>query len=102
MPLRLLADVEEGDGPNQVLRENGQRRIVVQANGDGKRDMSAIVADVRRILATAQLPAGYSTQLAGTFTAQEEAASLSASCRWSRSRSCSWSSISVTSRPCSL
>ncbi len=29
VPLRLLAKVEEGEGPNQIQRENGQRRIVV-------------------------------------------------------------------------
>jgi heavy-metal exporter, HME family len=74
VPLRLLARVEEGDGPNQVLRENGQRRIVVQANGDGRRDMAAIIADVRRVVAATGLPSGYTTQLEGTFRAQEEAA----------------------------
>ena len=74
VPLRLLAKVEEGDGPNQIQRENGQRRIVVHANGDGRRDMAAIVADVRRIIAETQLPSGYTTQLEGTFRAQEDAA----------------------------
>jgi HME family heavy-metal exporter len=74
VPLQYLARVEEGDGPNQILRENGQRRIVVSANGDGKRDMAAIVADVRRIVAETELPRGYITQIEGTFKAQEEAA----------------------------
>ena len=75
VPLRLLAKVEEGDGPNQIQRENGQRRIVVHANGDGRRDMAAIVADVRRILADTQLPSGlHARSSTGTFRAQEEAA----------------------------
>ena len=74
VPLRLLAKVEEGDGPNQIQRENGQRRIVVHANGDGRRDMAAIVADVRRVIAETQMPSGYTTQLEGTFRAQEDAA----------------------------
>jgi HME family heavy-metal exporter len=73
VPLRLLARVEEGEGPNQILRENGRRRIVVSANGDGKRDMAAIVADIRRVVATTELPLGYSAELHGTFRAQEEA-----------------------------
>ncbi len=73
VPLRMLAKVEESDGPNQILRENGQRRIVVSANGDGRRDMAAIVADVRRLIGEMDLPRGYVTQLEGTFTAQEEA-----------------------------
>jgi HME family heavy-metal exporter len=74
VPLRLLAKVEESEGPNQILRENGQRRIVVQANGDGRRDMSAIIADVRRVVSATELPSGYVTRLEGTFRAQEEAA----------------------------
>ena len=74
VPLRLLARVEEGEGPNQILRENGQRRIVVSANGDGRRDMAAIVADIRQAIAATPLPSGYTVQLHGTFRAQEEAA----------------------------
>jgi len=73
VPLRMLANVEESDGPNQILRENGQRRIVVSANGDGVRDMAAIVVDVRRIISETGLPRGYATSLEGTFKAQEEA-----------------------------
>jgi HME family heavy-metal exporter len=74
VPLRLLATLEEGEGPNQILREGGQRRMVVQANGDGRRDMAAIVADIRRAIADVPLPSGYVAQLHGTFRAQEEAA----------------------------
>jgi HME family heavy-metal exporter len=74
VPLRLLAKVEEGDGPNQILRENGQRRIVVRANTDGVRDMSAIIADIRETTSKTELPSGYITQIDGTFRAQEEAA----------------------------
>ncbi|MGE0769204.1 MAG: efflux RND transporter permease subunit [Hyphomicrobiaceae bacterium] len=73
VPLRMLANIEESDGPNQILRENGQRRIVVSANGDGERDMAAIVADVRRVVSETDLPRGYVTTLEGTFKAQEEA-----------------------------
>ena len=75
VPLRRVADVVETDGPNQVLRENGQRRIVVLANSDGT-DMAAIVAAVRRQIADTQFPTGYFTHLEGTFQAQEEASRL--------------------------
>jgi|EndMetStandDraft_8_1072994.scaffolds.fasta_scaffold04645_2 HME family heavy-metal exporter len=74
VPLRLLAKVEESDGPNEIQRENGQRRIVVRANGDGQRDMAATIADVRSTVAALALPAGYTARLEGTFRAQEEAA----------------------------
>jgi hypothetical protein len=69
----MVATVEETDGPNQVLRENGQRRIAVLGNTDGRRDMAAIVADIRRITAETGWPQGYVTRLEGTFQAQEEA-----------------------------
>ena len=41
-----LATVAEEDGPNQIGRENGRRRIVVYANTDSS-DMSAIVTQIR-------------------------------------------------------
>lgn len=73
VPLSALADVRETDGPNQILRENGKRRIVVLANSDGRTDMAAIIAEIRRILGETKLPTGTFTTLEGTFQAQEEA-----------------------------
>ena len=35
IPVRQIADIVETDGPNQILRENGKRRVVVMANTDG-------------------------------------------------------------------
>ena len=72
IPLRQVAEVKETDGPNQILRENTKRRIVVLANSDGERDMAAIIADMRRELASTKLPTGFFTTLEGTFQAQEE------------------------------
>ena len=72
VPLRQIAEVRETDGPNQILRENTKRRIVVLANSDGVRDMAAIVADIRREVAAARLPTGFFASLEGTFQAQEE------------------------------
>ncbi len=73
VPLKRLGRVQEAEGPNQILRENQQRRIVVSANGDGKRDMAAIVADIRQLIEEENLPAGYVIRLEGQFQAQEEA-----------------------------
>ena len=75
VPLRTIADVAETDGPNQVLRENGRRRMVVLANSDGT-DMATLVAAIRGEVAGMQLPTGYFTSLEGTFQAQEEASRL--------------------------
>ena len=76
MPVRHIAEVREGDGPNQILRENSRRRLVVLANSDGSASMSRIVADIRREMAAVKLPQGFSAGLEGTFQAQEEASRL--------------------------
>lgn len=72
IPARQLADIKETDGPNQILRENGRRRLVVLANSDGKTDMAKIVGAIRAELQGATLPEGYFTSLEGTFQAQEQ------------------------------
>jgi HME family heavy-metal exporter len=73
IPLRQVADVRETDGPNQILRENGARRIVVLANTDGRADMTRIVSAIRAEIASARAPQGVFMSLEGTFQAQEEA-----------------------------
>jgi HME family heavy-metal exporter len=75
IPLSAIAAVEEGDGPNQIGRENGRRRIVVYANTDGS-DMSRVIGDVRRAIAATPLPGGYFVSIEGQFQAQEQAMAL--------------------------
>jgi len=74
VPAREVADIREGTGPNQILRENGRRRIVVQANTDRSRDMAEIVAGIEQVIAATPLPDGVSASLEGTYRAQAEAA----------------------------
>ena len=73
VPARQVADIRETDGPNQILRENTRRRIVVQANTNGESDMTTIVAAMRQAIAQEKLPPGFFTSLEGTFQAQEDA-----------------------------
>lgn len=75
IPLGNIATVEEGDGPNQIGRENSRRRIVVYANTDGS-DMSAIIEQVRNSVANTALPGGYFVSIEGQFQAQEQATRL--------------------------
>jgi HME family heavy-metal exporter len=75
VPLSRLATIEEGDGPNQISRDDGQRRIVLSANAAG-RPLSEVVADIRRISAETRLPEGMFITLGGQFQAQEEASRL--------------------------
>jgi CzcA family heavy metal efflux pump len=75
IPLSAIAAVDEGDGPNQIGRENGRRRIVVYANTDGS-DMSRIIADVRKAIVATPLPGSYFISIEGQFQAQEQATKL--------------------------
>nr|MBA3442835.1 efflux RND transporter permease subunit [Pyrinomonadaceae bacterium] len=73
IPVSAVADMELLPGPNQILRENSQRRIVVSANTQG-RDLGSIVQEMRdRIRAQVQLPEGYFINFEGQFQAQQEA-----------------------------
>lgn len=67
VPLREVARIETLQGPNQVNRENGKRRVVVTANVRG-RDLGGFVSDLRqRIDADVDVPAGYWIDYGGTF-----------------------------------
>jgi cobalt-zinc-cadmium resistance protein CzcA len=46
VPLGSIARIEISEGPNQISRENGQRRVVVQANVRG-RDIGSFVAEAQ-------------------------------------------------------
>ncbi|MBP9830284.1 MAG: efflux RND transporter permease subunit, partial [Polaromonas sp.] len=48
VPLSKLATIESSDGPNQISRDDGKRRIVLSANAQG-RALSEIVEDIRKV-----------------------------------------------------
>jgi HME family heavy-metal exporter len=73
VPLARLAAVEVGDGPNQIQREDGRRRIVVSGNLEGGA-ADRVVAAMQQRLAALDLPSGYSLRIEGQFRAQQEAA----------------------------
>ena len=67
VPLSTVAHIRIEEGPNQVSRENGKRRVVVQANVRG-RDLASFVAEARRgIDVKVQLPPGYWLGWGGQF-----------------------------------
>jgi cobalt-zinc-cadmium resistance protein CzcA len=58
VPLKTLARFYIEEGPNQISRENGKCRVVVQANVRG-RDIGSFVAEAQqRIDAQVKVPAG--------------------------------------------
>ena len=75
VPLSKIATIDDSDGPNQISRDDGKRRIVLSANAQG-RALSEIVEDIRKVVAETKLPEGYFVTLGGQFKAQEEASRL--------------------------
>ena len=74
VPLSMLADIREVDGPVQITREAGKRLAVVQVNVEG-RDVVGFVADVRTAIEReVRLPPGYYIDYGGQFENQQRAA----------------------------
>jgi cobalt-zinc-cadmium resistance protein CzcA len=73
VPLSSLARIELVDGPAQISRESGKRRVVVGANVEG-RDLAGFVAEVQqRLDAEVKLPEGYRFVYGGQFENMERA-----------------------------
>jgi cobalt-zinc-cadmium resistance protein CzcA len=74
VPLAQLARIEETEGPAQISREKGMRRVVVECNIRG-RDMGSFVAEVQRSIqpVAETLPTGYFLEYGGQFENQQRA-----------------------------
>jgi len=76
VPLRQVAPLKVTSGPNQILRENAQRRIAVMGAAAG-RDLRSVVSELRdRVTAQVQLPPGYWIEYGGQFEYEEDATQL--------------------------
>ena len=65
--LKQVASFSVTEGPNQISRENGKRRVVVTANVRG-RDIGSLVAEAQgKVAAQVQLPSGYYVTWGGQF-----------------------------------
>ena len=65
--LSSVADIGVVEGPNQISRENGKRRVVVQANVRG-RDVGSVVAEAQAAIAKdVRLPVGIHLEWGGQF-----------------------------------
>ncbi|WP_257866465.1 efflux RND transporter permease subunit [Flavobacterium sp. J372] len=73
IPLEQVADIQFEDGPMQISREEGRRRIVVGFNVRG-RDVQSVVKDIQAKLdKSLKLPAGYYTTYGGQFENLQQA-----------------------------
>ena len=67
VPLEQVADITLEQGPVQVSRESGQRRIVIGLNAR-ERDVLSVINDIRqRLDRSLQLPPGYYITYGGQF-----------------------------------
>jgi cobalt-zinc-cadmium resistance protein CzcA len=67
VPLTEVAEMTVTEGPNQINREQGKRRVVVTANVRG-RDLGSFMQDLQQQVATkVRLPEGYWLAYGGTF-----------------------------------
>ena len=67
VPLRELARIDTSEGPNQINRDNGKRRIVVTANVRD-RDLGGFVGELQQAIdAGVRLPPGYWIDYGGSF-----------------------------------
>jgi cobalt-zinc-cadmium resistance protein CzcA len=73
IPLSSVAKIEMTEGPNQISRENGKRRVVVECNVRG-RDIGSFVAEAQeKIRAQVKVPPGYWLEWGGQFENLQEA-----------------------------
>ena len=72
--LSQLATVRRNSGPNTINRENVSRRIVVQANVEG-RDLNGVVTELQSKMKSVQTswPRGYYVEYGGQFQSQQSA-----------------------------
>jgi CzcA family heavy metal efflux pump len=75
IPIGNIADISISDGPNQILRENGRRRLVVYANSTGV-DVKQMLSAVREQVNEVELGADSFISIEGQFLAQEHAMRL--------------------------
>jgi cobalt-zinc-cadmium resistance protein CzcA len=74
IPLQDVAHIEMINGPNQISREQGKRRVVVTANVRGA-DLGTFVTTLQdKVGAQVKLPEGYWVNYGGTFEQMTSAA----------------------------
>ena len=73
VPLSELAEIEVKEGPAEITRDNGKRRIVIQGNVRG-RDIESFVNELKsKVTSELKLPPGYVLEYGGQFKNLESA-----------------------------
>lgn len=73
VPVKQISEIRVVEGPSSINREEGQRRIVIEANVEG-RDIGSFVEDGQRLISQrVKLPTGYYITWGGQFENQQRA-----------------------------
>lgn len=76
VPLEAVCDIVSTSGPNNITRENVQRKLVIAANVSG-RDVGSVVEDIQSIVdRQIQLPEGYRIEYGGQFESSRNASRI--------------------------
>ncbi len=76
IPLESVAHIEYEKGINSVSHENGQRRIIISCNVQGRDLGSTVIAIQESVKEKVTMPQGYFLQYGGQFEAQKDASRL--------------------------
>lgn len=73
VPLEQICEVVSSSGPNNISRENVQRKLVIAANVSG-RDVGSVVKDIQKAVdSNIHLPEGYRIEYGGQFESAKSA-----------------------------
>jgi len=74
IPLGQIAKIRLVEAPNQISRENGMRRVVIEGNVRG-RDIGSFIAEAQKKISSIEktLPSGYFIDWGGQFENQQRA-----------------------------
>jgi HME family heavy-metal exporter len=74
IPLREVAEIADSDSPDEIIRDNGHRRIAILINTNGS-DMAAITRHIEEQIARLKVPTGYYLTIDGNYKEQQAAMS---------------------------
>jgi HME family heavy-metal exporter len=72
IPLREVAEIADSDSPDEIIRDNGHRRIAILINTNGS-DMTAITRHIEAQIARMKVPVGYYLTIEGNYKEQQAA-----------------------------
>jgi len=72
VPLREVAEIADSDSPDEIIRDNGHRRIAILINTNGS-DMTAITRHIEAQIARMKVPVGYYLTIEGNYKEQQAA-----------------------------